>query len=350
MVRTVFFFWMLLIFVTYTVFEIGVRLYLPNFIEVTEELDRALVEINKKHNTISNYIAEEKKLRDNRSHLDPVLGWNRQIRRYSSCLGGCEKPFKILLIGDSVSAGHGVKIGIEDYGYLLSSIPNRHGIEVYNAAVGGYSVDQMLEKAKQVSKSIGPDLILFSYIAHDLLRSGRNYIYLKTRPGLALKEGKLTVTPPGDLEKYIQNYVGYKESYRQGLWMLSFLWQNRRYYVPYLHRDFFLATFNHVVSGMALLARELGSELSFVMLPQDFDFRNRDDVVALMDDTLRQLNDNLPNSFKIVDIEECVRKHLAAKQLEFKVMRFHPGPSGHQAYADCLAEQVVMPALGRKLY
>jgi hypothetical protein len=346
--RTALIFWLLVIAATYAAFEVGVRKFAPKVTEVTDELDSALIEISKKHGDIPSYVADQKKPRENGPHLHPVLGWDREIRRHAGCPGSCEKPFRVLLMGDSVSAGHGVKAGAEDYGYLLSQLPNKRGIEVFNAAVAGYGVDQMLEKAKQVGKLVKPDLIIFSYIAHDLLRSGRNYIYLRTRPGLALREGQLVVTPPGDLAAYIQHYADYRDSYREGLWLLSFLWQNRRYYAPYLYRDFFAAAYAHVVSGMEAVAGESGAELTFVMLPQSFKFRNRDDVMALMDDTLRRLKNSSTHPFQIADIDQCVQRHLAADKLGFQVMRFHPGPSGHRAYADCLAEQVLLPALGRK--
>ena len=77
--RAALIFWLLMIVVTYTVFEFGVRIFAPKVTEVTEELDRAIIEINNKHGSISKYIAEQKLPKDNGPHLHPVLGWDPRL-------------------------------------------------------------------------------------------------------------------------------------------------------------------------------------------------------------------------------------------------------------------------------
>jgi len=68
----------------------------------------------------------------------------------------------------------------------------------------------------------------------------------------------------------------------------------------------------------------------------------------LMDDTLNSVSLETSYPFQIADINQCVHQHLDANNVDFGEMRFHPGPAGHRAYADCLAEQVLRPALARK--
>ena len=320
------------------------RLLVPNVMEVTVELDAGLDQVRER-GSLSAYVAHQSDRSAPAEYLDPELGWDREPRRYASCEGACADPFRVLLIGDSVTAGHNVQTGAEDYGYLLSLGRHERPIEIANAGVGGYGVYQMLMKARRAVKTVQPDLIIFSYIAHDLIRPGRSFIYLKTRPSLARGGRAPLVTPPADLAAFLRNYQVRKNTFSTGPWLVGFLWDNQRYYAPYLHRRFFAQVFDHVVSEMATLASAADAELAFVMLPQRFAFRHRDELTALMDEALVARRTQASRPFHIVRMRTCVEESLADAGLSLSVMTFHPPAAGHRAYAHCLSEMVVGPLI-----
>ena len=143
----------------------------------------------------------------------------------------------------------------------------------------------------------------------------------------------------------MHNYETRKNTFSTGPWFVGFLWDNRRYYAPYLYRRFFAQVFDHVVSEMAMLAMESDAELVFVMLPQEFAFRHRDELTALMDEALLTRQQNSARPFHVVRMETCVEKSLAQDGLSFGVMRFHPPAVGHRAYADCVRELIIRPMI-----
>ena len=140
-------FWLGLLGTTYVGFELGVRLLAPKVMEVTVELDAGLDQA-REHGSISAYVAHQSDPSKTTEYLDADLGWDRRPQRYAACEGGCANPFRVLLIGDSVTAGHGVRAGDEDYGYLLSLDRYERPIEFVNAAVGGHGVYQMMAESK----------------------------------------------------------------------------------------------------------------------------------------------------------------------------------------------------------
>ena len=337
-------FWLGLLGSIYVGFELGVRLLAPEVMEVTVELDAGLDQARER-GSISAYVAHQSDPSATKEYLDAELGWDREPQRYASCDAACDDPFRVLLIGDSVTAGHNVRTGAEDYGYLLSLDRHDRPIEIINAGVGGYGVYQMSMKTRRALQTVEPDLIIFSYIAHDLIRPGRSFIYLKTRPSLALGRRAPLVQPPADLERFLRNYEVRKNTFSTGPWFVGFLWDNRRYYAPYLFRRFFAQVFDHVVSEVATLAREANAELAFVMLPQRFNFRHRDELTALMNEALIARRAAAEHPFHDVQIQACVEESLAGAGLSLSVMTFHPPPAGHRAYADCLREMVIGPLI-----
>ncbi len=77
--------------------------------------------------------------------------------------------FRIVLIGDSVAAGQGVRRD-ERFGERLSSLLSNaagHPVEIVNLALGGYSTDQELIVLERWGMRYEPDLILWSYVLND---------------------------------------------------------------------------------------------------------------------------------------------------------------------------------------
>ncbi len=99
-----------------------------------------------------------------------LLGWSRTSNEYNS-----EAKRSILLLGDSVTQGDGLEPQ-DIYPYLLSRKLAGHDVKILNAGSSGYGIDQMLFKGLRESHKDRPDLILFSFIPHGLIRIGKNFM------------------------------------------------------------------------------------------------------------------------------------------------------------------------------
>lgn len=78
--------------------------------------------------------------------------------------------FRIIIIGDSVAKGHGVKLE-ESFGKVLernlNALPGKRKFEVIVLAQSGYSTSQELILLEEESFKYNPDIILWSYVMND---------------------------------------------------------------------------------------------------------------------------------------------------------------------------------------
>ncbi len=333
-------FWFFVAVGSYALFEFAARHLAPLALEITTELDAALAVVDEDFGgDVNAFIAREND--PTRIHPHPILGWDKPPVIYESCAECAGSPLVVLVLGDSVTQGHGVRIGAEDYTFLMSRLADDQPIRIVNAGVGGFGVDQMVLKAQRLIEEVQPDVIIFSYIAHDLLRPGRQFIYLRNRPSSYQIDRGLTWEPPADDADYIENYRRYRDNFATGIWLGGFIWDNRRYYAPYLYRGFFEAVFDSVVERMRALATEAGSDLVLVRLPQSFRFPHQDELVALMDKVVARHAAAPGRPISTPRIKECVVDELESANLTFDIMAFHPSAAGHRAYARCVFDAVL---------
>ena len=77
--------------------------------------------------------------------------------------------FRIVVQGDSMTLGHGVKDN-ETYSYLLQEMFNKDGFrtEVINMAVSGFGTAEELIQFHEVAKKYKPDLVILGFFRNDL--------------------------------------------------------------------------------------------------------------------------------------------------------------------------------------
>ncbi|MBN1353436.1 MAG: SGNH/GDSL hydrolase family protein [Candidatus Omnitrophica bacterium] len=102
----------------------------------------------------------------------PGIYWNNS-HGYRDCEHAFEKPpgvFRIVVIGDSVAVGYGIKLE-DTFGRVLENKLNaadkRRKYEVIVLAVTGYSTSQELIVLKDEAFRYNPDLIVWSYALND---------------------------------------------------------------------------------------------------------------------------------------------------------------------------------------
>ena len=128
-----------------------------------------------------------------------MLGWSRKSNEYNSEDSSSEAKRSILLLGDSVTQGDGLEPQ-ETYPYLLSRKLAVHDVKSLNAGSSGYGIDQMLFKGLRESHKDRPDLILFSFIPHDLIRVGKNFMYGRGKPKIIFDGDVASVQPAVNAE------------------------------------------------------------------------------------------------------------------------------------------------------
>ena len=79
--------------------------------------------------------------------------------------------------------------------YLLSRKLAEHDVKILNAGSSGYGIDQMLFKGLRESHKDRPDLILFSFIPHGLIRIGKNFMYGRGKPKIIFDGNEVSVQP-----------------------------------------------------------------------------------------------------------------------------------------------------------
>lgn len=133
---------------------------------------------------------------------DDKLGWtlnrNRpsdpQTSEFGIRLNGpttrqWEKGQGILVVGDSVAYGHGVK----DNETFPAYLEHKAKIPVANGAVQGYGIDQSYLRAERLVRQLNPSTLIFAYVPDDIRRSELSVYGSTPKPYFELREGELTL-------------------------------------------------------------------------------------------------------------------------------------------------------------
>jgi hypothetical protein len=138
----------------------------------------------------------------------------RDPREYS--LAKSANTFRILVLGDSVTFGHG-SIYEHSYPYLLEQQLTtwRHDIDwqVWNAAVPGYNTSQELAQLLEVGPRFQPDLVVVGFFENDLIGNTD-----PARPG-AIKSAVSSAL--SFARRHVYSLELYKKIYLQLAWRLS---------------------------------------------------------------------------------------------------------------------------------
>src|SRR5215510_2490713 len=117
----------------------------------------------------------------------------------------------------------------------------------------------------------------------------------------------------------------------------SHLVSNRRYYFPRFYQKYYQSLFQEIRRRLIVLAEQYDVKILVVRLastwpgaPVPFVDRVARDIFAAPVDLER---------FYYLDSEDCVRAKSLALGIDYaKEFRFHPTPTGHKIYADCLVD------------
>ena len=126
------------------------------------------------------------------------------------------KTFRILVLGDSVTFGHG-SVYEHTYPYLLEQQLRRWRPEVdwqvWNAAVPGYNTSQELAQLLEVGPRFNPDLVVIGFFDNDIMDN-----FPVERPGrLALFSARVASV----LRRHVYSIELYKRIYLTLQWKLS---------------------------------------------------------------------------------------------------------------------------------
>jgi hypothetical protein len=138
----------------------------------------------------------------------------RDQREYQLAKG--PNTFRILVLGDSVTFGHG-SVSAHAYPYLteqrLKAWRPDIDWQVWNAAVPGYNTSQELAHLLEVGPRFRPDLVVVGFFENDLI--GNRDV---GSPGLAAKGAAATLS---FMRRHVYSLELYKKVYLQLAWTLS---------------------------------------------------------------------------------------------------------------------------------
>ena len=124
--------------------------------------------------------------------------------------------FRILVLGDSVTFGHG-SVYEHTYPYLLEQRLKtwRPDVDwqVWNAAVPGYNTSQELAHLEQVGPAFAPDLVIVGFFDNDLVAN-----YPIRRPGAAHVALSHVLS---FVRQHVYSFELYRKVYLQAAWKLS---------------------------------------------------------------------------------------------------------------------------------
>ena len=279
--------------------------------------------------------------------LDPYLGWGGNEARLHEPPPGAAQTRTVLFVGDSVTAGHDVQGGVEDYPALLAAKLGGQGVRVANLAARGYGVDQMWLKLMTAAAAQKPDVIVFAYIPHDLIRPGNDFNFGLPKPRFDITGPRFNLHLAAGMTDYMDDYAQAKAGLHLSAWYVSHYWRNKEYYLPGLFTDYYGRLYRHIGAGLARLSQTLGVPVVVVKLTNQYHFGAQEKLIALAAAGLVDKADWDKADLRYVDTDACVAAQGQALGLDLaKEFAHHPGPAGHRLLAQCL-EPFISQALRR---
>ena len=265
----------------------------------------------------------------------------------------------IAVLGDSFAFGEEVAYG-DTWPVQLERLMGPE-FKVMNFGVPGYGVDQIFLRYVREVVALKPDVLIFSFITHDLLRSMMVYSFLSlpewdmpfSKPRLILSDETLQplnvpTIPPSEIFAKAQifdlPYLVHDSGYAPLQWQSEFY--QRSYLVRFLLSRFprwpqpnlnetddaILSLNKQILRSFIDKARGEGSTAVLVYLPTSEDFRGHDRRVSL---GMRLLQ---ATGIQYADPTFCLAKVPSTER--FVGSTGHYSPSGNKAVAECLFEQL----------
>jgi hypothetical protein len=280
--------------------------------------------------------------------LDPYLGWGKNEVRIHDPAAGSMNTRTVLFFGDSVTAGHDVQGGVEDYPALLAGKLGAADIKIVNLAARGFGVDQMWLRLLTEAGSYHPDLIVLAYIPHDLIRPANDFNFGLPKPRFQVSGTKLGLTLAEKITDYMADYETARSHFLLSGWYVSHYWRNKEYYVPGIFMDYFSRLYSHIGDGLAKLSHTWGIPVVVVKLTNQHAVSAQAKLVELAKTGLVHPAAWDKANVQYVDTDGCVIAGGKAQGVDLaKEFAHHPGPAGHRLLAECL-QPVIESALEQR--
>lgn len=270
--------------------------------------------------------------------LDPYLGWGKNESRTHEPAAGAGPVRTVLFVGDSVTAGHDVRGGVEDYPALLAAKWGGQGLRVVNIAARGYGVDQMWLKLLTVAETHHPDAIVLAYIPHDLLRPANDFNFGLPKPRFNFSGARVDLALAENIADYIAGYESARAGFRLSEWYAARYWENREYYFPALFLEYYRRLYRHIGASLAQLSHEHGIPVLVVKLANNHRVSGHDQLIEAAKAGLTERGVWDKADLRYVDTDGCVLAKAKEQGVDIeKEFAHHPGPAGHRLLAECLA-------------
>ncbi|MBT5805026.1 MAG: SGNH/GDSL hydrolase family protein [Gemmatimonadetes bacterium] len=208
-----------------------------------------------------------------------------------------------------------------------------------NAGCSGYGIDQMLFKGLRESHKHKPDLIIFSFIPHDLIRVSKNFMYGRGKPKITFTGDTISVDPVVNAGLRHDSYERTLNGSSLLYWYLqNEIWPNAEYYAPELYRKYCRKVYTYIYEQMATLAKERRLEVVFVKLTNSFEFRGEKTLISVAEEVF---STNTAAGLSYYDMDECIGREIDLDDPESDSMfYFHPTAEGHRLFAEGLSELI----------
>lgn len=233
---------------------------------------------------------------------------------------------RIMVLGDSFAFGAYVSQSYTMPYILQKNL--RDNYEVYNLAMPGWGVDQMLLAYKKYEPVINPDVVLLIFIDDDIFRTFEAYrIYEYTnKPAFGIENSSLIMRNKND-----ENIIGrlsqksrifntiYKDIYR--------LWYSR-------------CISNLIMQDLNKLTKQRNERLMLVRYPNLFEFKNKNLKINLMSFFSDFKNFCKKNHIEYLDLKNEM-KELPHDELKLLYLdnEGHPSEKGYLYSVNCIIEQ-----------
>jgi len=276
-----------------------------------------------------------------KSGLDPYLGWGGNEVRIHEATPGSARPRTLLFVGDSVTAGHDVRGGEEDYPALLAAKLGGQGIRVVNLAARGYGVDQMWLKLLTKASAYHPDMVVLAYIPHDLIRPASDFNFGLPKPRFRFDGSETRLGLAQGIVDYMEGYDSARSWFHLSGWYLSHYWSNREYQAPRLFQGYYRQLYLHIGEGLAKLSQEWGIPVRTVKLTNNYRFGGSETLIQIAEAGLARPTPWSKADVAHLDTDACVKAKAAPQSVDLATeFAHHPGPAGHRLLAECLEPSI----------
>lgn len=245
-----------------------------------------------------------------------------------------KKNKNISIYGDSVGVGVGTNISFESY---MDSYVN-DDYNIFNFSTENHGFYQISYNVNENISKYKSEISLITPIAHDLLRPGKTFMSGMLRPIYVSDKKNFFIIKNYDYDKFILSYKFSKKYFFNSIWLLKFIFDNRKYYFANYYYDFYAEIYKNSFKKIQENSKDLSKVI--VILPSYYKFRHKDFTMNLFNKIFDEMEkkDNL----YLINIEECVKENFYNNNKSYENLTnvIHPGSFTHRSYAYCIISKL----------